>query len=427
MSKNYKFETLQLHAGQTPDSTTNSRAVPIYQTTSYVFDSSEHAANLFSLKEPGNIYTRIMNPTTDVLEQRINALEGGVGALAVASGTAAITYAILNIARVGDEIVAATNLYGGTYNLLANTIEDFGIKTKFVDYADLEGFEKAITPNTKAFFLESIGNPNATLVDLDKVSEIAHKHGIPVIVDNTFATPFLFRPFEHGADIVVYSATKFLGGHGTTIAGLLVDGGKFDWSASGRFPNFTTPDLGYHGLKYADLGAGAFIAKCRVKLLRDTGACLSPFNSFMILQGIETLSLRIERHIENARKIANYLDASPFVEWVSYPELPSHPEFELAKKYYKNGCGSVFTFGIKGGVKAGSKFIDNLEIFSHLANVADAKSLIIHPASTTHGQLSVEQQAACGLKPETVRISVGLENVDDLIHDLEQALIKSQN
>lgn len=426
MSKQYKFETLQLHAGQSPDSATNSRAVPIYQTTSYVFDSSEHAANLFSLKEPGNIYTRIMNPTTDVLEQRINALEGGVGALAVASGTAAITYAIMNIARAGDEVVAATNLYGGTYNLLSNTIEDFGIKTTFVEYNDLSGFEKAITPKTKAFLVESIGNPNATLIDLEKIAEIAHKHGIPVIVDNTFATPYLFKPLEHGGDIVVYSATKFLGGHGTTIAGLIVDGGNFDWAKSGRFPNFTNPDPGYHGLKYCDLGRGAFIAKCRVKLLRDTGACLSPFNSFLILQGIETLSLRLERHVENARKISKYLEQSQYVEWVSYPELDSHPEKALVDKYYKNGVGSIFTFGIKGGVNAGAKFIDSLKIFSHLANVADAKSLIIHPASTTHGQLTVEQQAACGLKPETVRISIGLENVDDLINDLEQALINSQ-
>lgn len=426
MKKELKFETLQLHAGQIPDSSTNSRAIPIYQTTSYVFNNSDHAANLFSLKEEGNIYTRMMNPTTDVLEKRINALEGGVGALAVASGTAAITYALLNIARAGDEIVAATNLYGGTYNLLANTIEDFGIKTKFVEYNQINDFESAITDKTKAFFVESIGNPNATLVDLEKISEIAHKYGIPVIVDNTFSTPYLFKPLEHGADIVVYSATKFLGGHGTTIAGLIVDGGKFDWAASGRFPNFTNPDPGYHGLKFADLGAGAFIAKARVRLLRDTGACLSPFNSFLILQGIETLSLRLERHVENARKIANYLEKSQYIEWVSYPELASHPDNKLVEKYYKNGVGSIFTFGIKGGVEAGRKFIDSLEIFSHLANVADAKSLIIHPASTTHGQLSVEQQAACGLKPETVRISVGLENVDDLIWDLEQALIKSQ-
>lgn len=426
MANKYKFETLQLHAGQEPDSATNSRAVPIYQTTSYVFENSEHAANLFSLKENGNIYTRIMNPTTDVLEKRINELEGGVGALAVASGSAAITYAILNIAKSGDEIISASNLYGGTYNLFANTLPDFGITTKFVNYDNLEEFKNSITEKTKAIFVESIGNPNATIIDLDSVSKIAHENNIPVIVDNTFATPYLFKPFDFGADIVVYSATKFLGGHGTTIGGIIVDGGKFDWT-SGRFPSFTTPDSGYHGLKYADLGAAAFILKCRVKLLRDTGACISPFNSFMLLQGIETLSLRLERHVQNAEKIAKYLESSEYVEWVSYPKLISHKDFLLAERYYKKGVGSIFTFGIKGGVEAGKKFIDSLEIFSHLANVADAKSLIIHPASTTHGQLSVEQQAACDLKPETVRISVGIENVEDLINDLEQALIKSQN
>lgn len=425
MSKNLRFETLQLHAGQSPDKETNSRAVPIYQTTSYVFNDSEHAANLFALKEPGNIYTRIMNPTTDVLEQRIAALDGGVGALAVASGTAAITYSILNIARSGDHIISASNLYGGTYNLFANTIKDFGIETTFVDYDNLEGFKEAIQSNTKAIFLESIGNPNATIADLEKISKIAHDNNIPVIVDNTFATPYLFKPLDHGADIVVYSATKFLGGHGTSIAGLIVDGGKFDW-ASGRFPNFTTPDNGYHGLKYADLGEAAFILKARVKLLRDTGAALSPFNAFLILQGIETLSLRLERHVENARKIVKYLHDSPYIEWVSYPELESHKDYELGKKYLPKGAGSIFTFGIKGGVEQGKKFIDSLEIFSHLANVADAKSLIIHPASTTHAQLSEEQQRSAGLTPETVRISVGLENVDDLIADLEQALIKSQ-
>lgn len=425
MSKELKFETLQLHAGQEPDSATNSRAVPIYQTTSYVFNDSEHAANLFALKEPGNIYTRIMNPTTDVLEKRIAALDGGVGALAVASGTAAITYAILNIARSGDHIISASNLYGGTYNLFANTIKDFGIDTTFVDYDDLAGFESAIKDNTKAIFLESIGNPNATIADLEAVTELAHKHGLPVIVDNTFATPYLFRPLDHGADIVVYSATKFLGGHGTSIAGLIVDGGKFDW-ASGRFDNFTTPDSGYHGLKYADLGEAAFILKARVKLLRDTGAALSPFNAFLILQGIETLSLRLERHVENARKVVKFLVDSPYVDWVSYPELESHKDNALAKKYFPKGAGSIFTFGIKGGVEQGKKFIDSLEIFSHLANVADAKSLIIHPASTTHAQLTEEQQKSAGLSPETVRISVGLENIDDLLADLEQALEKSQ-
>jgi O-acetylhomoserine (thiol)-lyase len=425
MSKELKFETLQLHAGQEPDSATNSRAVPIYQTTSYVFNDSEHAANLFALKEPGNIYTRIMNPTTDVLEKRIAALDGGVGALAVASGTAAITYAILNIARSGDHIISASNLYGGTYNLFANTIKDFGIDTTFVDYDDLAGFEAAIKDNTKAIFLESIGNPNATIADLEAVSELAHKYGLPVIVDNTFATPYLFRPLDHGADIVVYSATKFLGGHGTSIAGLIVDGGKFDW-ASGRFDNFTTPDSGYHGLKYADLGEAAFILKARVKLLRDTGAALSPFNAFLILQGIETLSLRLERHVENARKVVKFLVDSPYVDWVSYPELESHKDNALAEKYFPKGAGSIFTFGIKGGVEQGKKFIDSLEIFSHLANVADAKSLIIHPASTTHAQLTEEQQKSAGLSPETVRISVGLENIDDLLADLEQALEKSQ-
>lgn len=421
MSEKLRFETLQLHAGHTPDKDTKSRAVPIYQTTSFVFDNSEHAANLFALKEAGNIYTRIMNPTTDILEKRIASLDGGVGALAVASGTAAVTYAILNVARCGDEIISASNLYGGTYNLFANTIKDFGINTTFVPYNDLKAFEEAITHKTKAIFLESIGNPNATIADLEAISNLAHKYNIPVIVDNTFATPYLFRPFEHGADIIVYSATKFLGGHGTSIAGLIVDSGKFNWNHE-RFPNFTEADPGYHGLKYADLGASAFILKARVKLLRDTGAALSPFNAFLILQGIETLSLRLERHVENARKVVQYLVDSPFVDWVSYPELDSHPDKDLAKKYFKNGAGSIFTFGIKGGVEAGKKFIDNLKIFSHLANVADAKSLIIHPASTTHAQLSIEQQKSAGLSPETVRISVGLENINDLIEDLEQAL-----
>lgn len=426
MSKQLKFETLQLHAGQVPDKETNSRAVPIYQTTSYVFRDSNHAANLFALKEPGNIYTRIMNPTTDVLEKRIAALDGGSGALAVASGTAAITYAILNIAKCGDEIISASNLYGGTYNLFANTIKDFGINTKFVQYDDLEGYKKLINEKTKAIYIESIGNPNATIADMEAIAEIAHSNNIPLIVDNTFATPYLLKPIEHGADIVVYSATKFLGGHGTSIAGLIVDGGKFEWNNE-RFPNFTKPDPGYHGLRYADLGEIAFITKARVKLLRDTGAALSPFNSFLILQGIETLSLRIERHVENARKIAAYLSKSAYVEWVSYPELPEHKDKKLAEKYLKKGAGSIFTFGIKGGVEAGKKFIDSLNIFSHLANVADAKSLIIHPASTTHAQLNLEQQKSAGLSPETVRISVGLENIDDLIDDLEQALKNANN
>jgi O-acetylhomoserine (thiol)-lyase len=424
MSKNLKFETLQLHAGQKPDSETGSRAVPIYQTTSYVFRDTEHAANLFALKEAGNIYTRIGNPTTAVLEERLAALDGGVGALAVASGSAAITYALLTVAKAGDEIVAARNLYGGTFNLLSNTINDFGITTKFVDPDDLEGFKNAITEKTKAIFIETIGNPNCTLIDVEAVADIAHENGLPLIIDNTFATPYLFKPLEHGADIVVYSATKFLGGHGTSIGGVIVDGGKFDWAKSGRFDNFTTPDPGYHGLKYADLGAPAFILKARVKLLRDTGAAISPFNAFLILQGIETLSLRLERHVENARKIVEYLNNHELVEWVNYPELDGNKDKPLAEKYFPKGVGSIFTFGIKGGVEAGKKFIDNVELFSHLANVADAKSLIIHPASTTHGQLSEEKLKEVGIRPETIRLSVGIENVDDLIADLEQAFNK---
>ncbi|MDN5304355.1 MAG: O-acetylhomoserine (thiol)-lyase [Fusobacteriaceae bacterium] len=424
MSKNLKFETLQLHAGQKPDSETGSRAVPIYQTTSYVFRDTEHAENLFALKEAGNIYTRIGNPTTAVLEERLAALDGGVGALAVASGSAAITYALLTVAKAGDEIVAARNLYGGTFNLLSNTINDFGITTKFVDPDDLEGFKNAITEKTKAIFIETIGNPNCTLIDVEAVADIAHENGLPLIIDNTFATPYLFKPLEHGADIVVYSATKFLGGHGTSIGGVIVDGGKFDWAKSGRFDNFTTPDPGYHGLKYADLGAPAFILKARVKLLRDTGAAISPFNAFLILQGIETLSLRLERHVENARKIVEYLNNHELVEWVNYPELDGNKDKPLAEKYFPKGVGSIFTFGIKGGVEAGKKFIDNVELFSHLANVADAKSLIIHPASTTHGQLSEEKLKEVGIRPETIRLSVGIENVDDLIADLEQAFNK---
>ncbi|TDT67361.1 O-acetylhomoserine sulfhydrylase [Hypnocyclicus thermotrophus] len=424
MSKNLKFETLQLHAGQKPDSETGSRAVPIYQTTSYVFKDTDHAANLFALKEAGNIYTRIGNPTTAVLEERLAALDGGVGALAVASGSAAITYALLTVAKAGDEIVAARNLYGGTFNLLSNTINDFGITTKFVDPDDLEGFRNAITEKTKAIYIETIGNPNCTLVDVEAVANIAHENGLPLIIDNTFATPYLFKPLEHGADIVVYSATKFLGGHGTSIGGIIVDGGKFDWAKSGRFDNFTTPDPGYHGLKYSDLGAPAFILKARVKLLRDTGAAISPFNAFLILQGIETLSLRLERHIKNARKIVEYLNNHELVKWVSYPELDENENKALAGKYFPKGVGSIFTFGIKGGVEAGKKFIDSVELFSHLANVADAKSLIIHPASTTHGQLSEEKLKEVGIKPETIRLSIGLENVDDLIADLEQAFNK---
>ena len=423
--KKLKFETLQVHAGQEADPTTGSRAVPIYQTTSYVFRDSEHAANLFALKENGNIYTRMMNPTTDVLEKRVAALDGGVGALAVASGTAAVTYAIMNIAEAGDEIVSASTLYGGTYSLFQNTLPKYGIKTKFVNPDDVNNFEKAITEKTKALYIETIGNPGINLVDIEAVAKIAHDNKIPLIVDNTFATAYLCNPLEFGADIVVYSATKFLGGHGTSIGGIIVDGGKFDWKGSGKFPGFTTPDPGYHGLVYADLGAPAFILKARVQLLRDTGACISPFNSFLLLQGIETLSLRLERHVYNARKIADYLEKNDKVSWVNYPELEGSKYKALSEKYFPKGPGAIFTFGIKGGVDAGRKFIDSLELFSHLANVADAKSLIIHPASTTHAQLDEEQQRNAGVAPDMIRISVGIENADDLIVDLEQALTKA--
>ena len=424
MSKKLGFETLQLHAGQVPDPATGSRAVPIYQTTSYVFRDTEHAANLFALKEAGNIYTRLMNPTTDVLEKRVAELDGGVGALAVASGTSAITYSILNVAKSGDEIVAAKNLYGGTYNLLANTINDFGISTKFFDPDNLDEIQGLITEKTRAVYIETIGNPNASLLDVKKAAEIAHKNGLPLIVDNTFATPYLFKPIEHGADIVVYSATKFLGGHGTSIGGVIVDAGKFDWSDS-KFENFNTPDPGYKNLKYSDLGAPAFILRARVKLLRDTGAAISPFNSFLLLQGLETLSLRLERHVENARKIVKYLVENDKIEWVSYPELDDSPYKAIADKDFKNGVGSIFTFGIKGGRETAKNFIDSLKLFSHLANVADAKSLVIHPASTTHAQLSDEQLENVGIKPETIRLSVGIETADDLIADLQQALDKA--
>ncbi len=419
----YKFETLQLHAGQEEaDKSTNSRAVPIYQTTSYVFNSVEHAANLFSLKEEGNIYSRMMNPTTDILEKRITALDGGVGAVAVSSGSAAVTYAILNLAVSGDEVISSKNLYGGTYNLLANTIKDFGITTKFFDPGRPEDIEKLINEKSKAVFIESIGNPNADITDIEKTAEIAHKNGLPLIIDNTFS-PYLCKPFQHGADVIVYSATKFLGGHGTTIAGLVVDSGKFDWKNE-RFKSFNEPDPGYHNLKYSDLGEAAYIAKLRVRLLRDTGACLSPFNSFLILQGIETLSLRIDRHVENAVKTAEYLEKHPKVKAVNYPGLSSSPYKKLQEKYLPKGGGSIFTFELTGGLEAGKKFIDSLKLFSHLANVADAKSLIIHPASTTHSQLTEEELTACNITPGIIRISIGLEHIDDIIDDLKQALDK---
>jgi len=420
------FDTLQVHAGQKPDPTTGSRAVPIYQTTSYVFRDTEHGANLFALKEPGNIYTRIMNPTNDVLEQRMAALEGGVAALAVASGSAAITYSILNIAGAGDEIVAASTLYGGTYNLFAVTLPRLGIKTVFVDPDDPGNFRRAINEKTKAVFIETIGNPGMNIVDIEAVAGIAHENGIPLIIDNTFGTPYLIRPIEFGADVVVHSATKFIGGHGTSIGGVIVDSGKFDWSASGKFPGLTEPDPSYHGVVYArDVGAAAFVTKVRVQLLRDTGAAISPFNSFLLLQGLETLSLRVAKHVDNAVKIAEYLNNHPQVAWVNYPGLKNNKYYELAQKYMPRGAGSIFTFGIKGGLDAAVKFINSLEIFSLLANVADSKSLVIHPASTTHAQLSPEDQAAAGVTPDQIRLSIGIEDADDLIYDLEQALKKA--
>ena len=422
MSK-YKFETLQLHAGQeVAEGTTKARAVPIYQTTSYVFDSVEHAANLFSLKEVGNIYSRIMNPTTDVLEKRITALEGGVAAVAVASGSAAITYAVLTVATTGDEIISSKNLYGGTYNLFANTIKDFGLSTKFFNPDKLEEIEPLITEKTKAIFIESVGNPNADIVDIEKVADIAHKNGLPLIIDNTLS-PYLCRPFDHGADIIVYSATKFLGGHGTTIAGLVVDSGKFNWKNQ-KFKNFNEADPGYHNLKYSDLGEAAYAIKLRVRLLRDTGAALSPFNSFLILQGIETLSVRIDRHIENALKVAEFLEKHPKIKKVNYPGLPNSPYKRLQEKYLPKGGGSVFTFDLIGGLEAGKKLIASVNLFSHLANVADAKSLIIHPASTTHGQLTEKELEECGITSGIIRLSVGLEHIDDILEDLSQALDK---
>lgn len=423
--KTLQFETLQIHAGQEVDPVTKSRAVPIYQTTSYVFDSPKHAADLFALKEFGNIYTRLMNPTTDVFEKRMAALEGGVGALAVASGSAAITYAVLNIASSGDEIVSSRTLYGGTYNLFASTLPKFGIKTHFVDPDQPENFDAAINEKTKAIYIESIGNPGINLIDIKAVADIAHKNGIPLIVDNTFGTPYLIKPIDFGADIVVHSATKFIGGHGTSIGGVIVDSGKFDWEASGRFKDLTSPDPSYGGLIYTKaLGPLAYIIKARVQLLRDTGAAISPFNAFLLIQGLETLSLRVERHVENTRKIVDYLQGHPKVTWVHYPELKNSPYHELAKTYFPKGTGSIFTFGIKGGSEAAQKWMSQLALFSLLANVADAKSLVIHPASTTHAQLTEDQQVQAGASPELIRLSIGLENVNDLIADLDQAFNK---
>jgi len=419
---NYKFETLQLHAGHTVDAT-GSRAVPIYQTTSYVFKDAEQAAGRFALTDAGPIYTRLGNPTQDVLEGRVAALEGGAGAIAVASGSAAIAYAIQNVASAGDNIVAASTLYGGTYNLFSATLPRFGITTKFVNPDNLDEFKAAIDDNTKAVYVESVGNPGANLVDLEAIAEIAHAHGIIVIVDNTFGTPYLFRPFEHGADVVVHSATKYLGGHGTTIAGVIVESGKFDYKASGRYPGFVEGDVHYNGLVYGDLPI-PFTVKVRAQLLRDTGASITPLAAWLIIQGIETLSLRVERHVENTRKVVDFLVNHPKIAYVNYPELPNSPYKTLADKYFPNGVGAVFTFGVKGGKEEGIKFVDALEIFSNLANVADAKSLVIHPASTTHAQLSPEEQLTAGVKPEQLRVSIGIENVEDIIADLAQALDK---
>ena len=425
MTREFKFETLQLHAGQVVDATTKSRAVPIYQTTSFVFEDTQEGADLFALQKAGNIYTRITNPTTSAFEERIAALEGGVGALATASGMAALTYTILGLAHAGDHVVAASTIYGGTFNLLKETLPRYGITTTFVDIDNLEEVEASIKDNTKLVLIETLGNPVINIPDIEKIAEIAHKHQIPLVADNTFATPYLINVFSHGVDISVHSATKFIGGHGTTIGGVIVDSGKFDWAASGKFPQFVNEDPSYHNLSYTrDVGAAAFIVAARVQLLRDMGAALSPFNSFLLLQGLETLSLRVERHVQNAEKIVDFLVNHPKVEKVNYPKLPDSPYHALAEKYLPKGVGSIFTFHVKGGEAEARKVIDNLEIFSNLANVADAKSLVVHPATTTHAQLSDSDLEAAGVTKNQIRLSIGLENVDDLIEDLRLALEK---
>lgn len=422
--RNFKFETLQLHVGQeTADAVTDARAVPIYQTSSYVFHNSQHAADRFGLKDAGNIYGRLTNPTEDVFEKRIAALEGGVAALAVGSGAAAVTYTIQNLALAGDHIVAAKNIYGGTYNLLAHTLVDYNIETTFVDPLDPSAFEAAIKDNTKALYIEALGNPNSEVTDIEAIAKIAHAHKIPLVIDSTFATPYLLRPIEYGADIVVHSATKFIGGHGTTIGGVIIDGGKFDWKASGKFPQLTEPNPSYHGISFADAaGPAAFVTRIRAILLRDTGATISPIHSWIFLQGLETLSLRVERHIENALKVIDYLKKQPLVEAIHHPSVSKDPEQQrLYKKYFPNGGGSIFTFEIKGDADKAKEFIDNLELFSLLANVADVKSLVIHPASTTHAELNEEELADQGIKPNTIRLSIGTENIDDIIEDLDEA------
>lgn len=422
--RKYHFETLQLHVGQEQaDPATDARAVPIYQTTSFVFHNAQHAADRFALKDAGNVYGRLTNPTEDVFSKRIAALEGGVAAVAVASGAAAVTYTLEALVHHGQHIVAATTIYGGTYNLFEHTFPNYGIETTFVNPTKgVEVFEEAIKENTRAVYIESVGNPNANLIDIQAVADIAHKHKIPLVVDSTFATPYQLRPFEYGADIVVHSATKFIGGHGTTLGGVLVDGGKFDWIASGKFPQFVDPNPSYHGISFAkDVGAAAFATYVRTLILRDEGATLSPFNAFLLLQGTETLSLRVERHVENALKVVDYLAKNPHVAKVNHPALPDHPDHELYKKYFPNGGISIFTFEIKGGAEAAKKFIDHLKVFSLLANVADVKSLVIHPASTTHSQMNEQELAASGITPSTIRLSIGTEHIDDIIYDLDQA------
>lgn len=424
--KNLRFETLQIHVGQEqPDPATDARAVPIYQTTSYVFRNSAHAAARFGLTDAGNIYGRLTNSTQGVFEERVAALEGGVAGLAVASGAAAITYAFENITRSGDHIVAAETIYGGTYNLLAHTLPAYGVTASFVDPSDLSGFERAIRPETKALFIETLGNPNSNIIDIEAVAAIAHRHGIPLIVDNTFGTPYLIRPIEYGADIVVHSATKFIGGHGSSLGGVIVDSGKFDWKASGKFPQLTEPDPSYHGVRFVEAaGAAAYVVRIRATLLRDTGAAISPFNAFILLQGLETLSLRVERHVANALRVVDFLKSRPEVVRVNHPALADHPDHALYERYFPNGAGSIFTFEIRGGVEEAHRFIDSLEIFSLLANVADVKSLVIHPATTTHSQLDEEELRRQGIAPGTIRLSIGTEHIDDLLDDLTQAFEK---
>ena len=423
-NRHFRFETTQLHAGQEhPDTATGSRGVPIYQTSSYVFDDCSHAQARFNLSDAGNIYSRLTNPTLDVFEARMAALEGGVAALATASGAAALAYTFQNLTRSGDHIVASSHIYGGTYNYLAHTFPEYGVETTFVDPADLKGLEEAVRDNTKAIFIETLGNPNSDIADIESIADIAHRHQIPLVIDNTFATPYLVRPIEYGADIVVHSATKFIGGHGTTVGGVIVDGGRFDWTASGKFPGLTEPNASYHGIRFAqDVGAAAFVTRIRAILLRDTGATLSPFHGFMFLQGLETLSLRVERHVENALEVVDYLKSHPLVEAVHHPSVSRDPgQQALYRKYFPHGGGSIFTFEIKGGAEQARNFIDNLELFSLLANVADVKSLVIHPASTTHSQLNEAELLEQGIRPGTIRLSIGTEHIDDILEDLEEA------